>query len=174
MARDMDTNSICQMSLSKISAQKNPSNQSCPLFRSQVVVNGGWTYLAVSRVTGRWQIKGAESVKIFHKRWVSLDVRFHLTEKNLSSDLVLTGATAFEVIRARSLQSCLTLCDPMDCSSPPGSSVHGILQARILEWAAMPSSRGSSWPRDWTHITLYFLHWQAGSLPLGPQASIFF
>ena len=38
-------------------------------------------------------------------------------------------------------QSCPTLCDPMDCS-PPGSSVHGILQARILEWGAMPSSRG--------------------------------
>ena len=38
-------------------------------------------------------------------------------------------------------------CDPMDCS-PPGSSVHGILQARILEWVAMPSSRRSSWPRD--------------------------
>ena len=44
---------------------------------------------------------------------------------------------------AKSLQSCPTLCDPMDCS-PPGSSVHGILQARILEWVAMPSSRGSS------------------------------
>ena len=42
---------------------------------------------------------------------------------------------------AKSFQSCLTLCNPMDCS-PPGSSVHGILQARILEWAAMPSSRG--------------------------------
>ena len=39
-------------------------------------------------------------------------------------------------------QSCLTPCDPMHCSSP-GSSVHGILQARILEWVAMPSSRGS-------------------------------
>ena len=40
-------------------------------------------------------------------------------------------------------QSCLTLSDPMDCS-PPGSSVHGILQARILEWVAMPFFRGSS------------------------------
>ena len=50
-------------------------------------------------------------------------------------------------VRAKSLQSCLTLYDPMDCS-PPGSSVHGILQARILEWLAMPSSRGSSPPRD--------------------------
>ena len=44
-------------------------------------------------------------------------------------------------------QSCLTLCDPMDCN-PPGSSVHGILQARILELVAMPSSKGSSQPRD--------------------------
>ena len=44
-------------------------------------------------------------------------------------------------------QSCPTLCDPMDYS-PPGSSVHGILQARILEWVAISSSRGSSQPRD--------------------------
>ena len=48
-----------------------------------------------------------------------------------------------------SLQSCLTVCDPMDYS-PPGPSVPGILQARILEWVAVPSSRGSSWPRDGT------------------------
>ena len=51
-----------------------------------------------------------------------------------------------------SLQPGLTLCDPMNCS-PPGSSVHGILYARILEWVAMPSSRGSSQPRDWTHVS---------------------
>ena len=49
-------------------------------------------------------------------------------------------------------QSCPTLCDPMDCS-PPGSSVHGILQARILEWVAIPFSRGSSWPRDQTWVS---------------------
>ena len=49
------------------------------------------------------------------------------------------------------LQSCLTLFSPMDCSVP-GSSVHGILQARKLEWVVVPSSRGSSWPRDPTHI----------------------
>ena len=48
-------------------------------------------------------------------------------------------------------QSCPTLCDPMDCS-PPGSSVHGILQARILEWVAIPFSRGSSWPRNQTWV----------------------
>ena len=44
-------------------------------------------------------------------------------------------------------QSCLTLCDPMDCS-PPGSSVHGIFQAWILEWVAVSFSRGSSWLRN--------------------------
>ena len=50
------------------------------------------------------------------------------------------------------IQSCLTLCDPMDCS-PPGSFVHRILQARILEWVAMPFSRGSSRPRDRTQVS---------------------
>ena len=49
-------------------------------------------------------------------------------------------------------QSCLTLCDPMDCS-PPGSSLYGILQARILEWIAISSCRGSSQPRDWTQVS---------------------
>ena len=48
-------------------------------------------------------------------------------------------------------QSCLTLCDPMDCSLP-GSSIHGILQARILEWGAISFSRGSSQPRDGTWV----------------------
>ena len=51
-------------------------------------------------------------------------------------------------------QPCPTLCGPVDCS-PPGSSVHGLLQARRLEWVAMPSSRGSSWSRDgnWASCT---------------------
>ena len=49
-------------------------------------------------------------------------------------------------------ESCLTLCNPKHCS-PPGSSVHGILQARILQWVAMPSSRGSSQPRDQTCVS---------------------
>ena len=53
-----------------------------------------------------------------------------------------------------------TLCDPMDCT------VHGILQARILEWVAFPFSRGSSQPRDWTQVS-----WQADSLPVEPWGS---
>ena len=55
-------------------------------------------------------------------------------------------------VRAQSLRSCPTLCHPIDCD-PPGSSVHGILQVRVLAWVAMPSSRGSSQPRDQTHIS---------------------
>ena len=49
-------------------------------------------------------------------------------------------------------KSCPSLCDIMDCS-PPGFSVHGILQARILEWVAISFSRRSSWPRDQTHVS---------------------
>ena len=50
------------------------------------------------------------------------------------------------------VQSCLTLCDPVDCS-PSGSSVHGVLQARILEWVAICFSRGSSRPRDGARVS---------------------
>ena len=67
-------------------------------------------------------------------------------------------------VRAKSLQSRPTLCNPVVCS-PPDPSLHGILQARIQEWVAVPSSRGSSPPRDQT-LTSPAL---AGhSLPLAP------
>ena len=49
-------------------------------------------------------------------------------------------------------QSCPTLRDPMDCC-PPGSSIHGIFQARVLEWVAISFSRRSSQPRDWTQVS---------------------
>ena len=62
----------------------------------------------------------------------------------------------------KSLRSCPTLRDPMDCGSP-GSSVHGILRARILEWIAMPSSRGSSPPRDETQVSKSPPAWKLSS-----------
>ena len=59
-------------------------------------------------------------------------------------------------------QSCLTLWDSVDCSLP-GSSVHGILQVRILEWVAIPFSRGSSWPMDRTWVSClagrFYIFW---------------
>ena len=72
---------------------------------------------------------------------------------------------------AKSLQSFLTLSDPVDCSSPC-SSVHRFLQARILEWVAVPSSRGSSRPKDGTHVSWCVLHWHADSLPLAPPGKL--
>ena len=74
-------------------------------------------------------------------------------------------------VHAKSLQSCPALCDPVDYS-PPGSSVNGILQARILEWVAMLSSRGPSPPRDWNSICC-LLHWQVDSFPLTPPGILF-
>ena len=62
---------------------------------------------------------------------------------------VLGGCVCLCVLVA---QLCLTLCDPVD-SCPPGSSVHGIAQARVLEWVAIPFSRGSSWPWDQTWVS---------------------
>ena len=58
-------------------------------------------------------------------------------------------------LAAKWLQLCSTLCDPTECS-PPGSSVHGILKERKLEWVATSSSRGSFWPRDWTRVSCGF------------------
>ena len=56
------------------------------------------------------------------------------------------------LLPANSLQLCLSLCNPMDCC-PPGSSIHGILQAKILEWVAILSPKGSSQSRDRTHVS---------------------
>ena len=73
---------------------------------------------------------------------------------------------------SKSIQSCLTLCEPMRLCRSLGSSVHRILQARILEWVAIPFSRESSWPRGRTHVShvscigrriLY--HWVIGEGP---------
>ena len=79
------------------------------------------------------------------------------------------------IVKVLVAQSCLTLCDPMD-RSPSDSSVHGILQARILEWAAIPFSRGSLPSWDWTCIScivrLLLYHWatqEAGSSNRRPK-----
>ena len=72
-------------------------------------------------------------------------------------------------------QACLTLCDPMNCSLP-GFPVHGILQARILEWTAIPFSRGSSRPRDRTLVSCiagrFFTVWAIGKYYLFLDSSI--
>ena len=91
------------------------------------------------------------------KQVLSLDEEYPLeevmaTERVTESETTERPSPAQYVLyvvcrHTSSLQLCLTLCDPMDCS-PPGSSVHGILQARIMEWVAMSSSREISGPRN--------------------------
>ena len=82
------------------------------------------------------------------------EVRRQSLEKNTFLSVTLLGLGHLikqwhlHCMHAKLLQLCLTLWVPMECS-PPGFSVHGILQARILKWVAMPSSRGSFLPRDW-------------------------
>ena len=90
----------------------------------------------------------------------SQSYRFHSLQTNSVTESVTSWSPLKTNKEARLVersvcvhaQLCPILCDPMDCS-PSSSSVHGILQARLLEWVAIPSSRGSSRPRDRTHIS---------------------
>ena len=86
---------------------------------------------------------------------------FHNFLIHLSVDGHLGCFHVLAMVCVKSLQSYPTLCDPRD-RSPPGSSLRGILQARILEWVTIPSSRGPSWPRDrtWVSQILYFVSHQ--------------
>ena len=82
---------------------------------------------------------------------LSLAVKFHWFFMSYLKYSFKKPVWILSYVCAKSFQSCLTLCDPMDCG-PPSSSVHGILQARTVEWVSMPSSRGSSRPRNWTWV----------------------
>ena len=86
----------------------------------------------------------------------------------LRAALPVPHGRALRVLYVHACYVASVLSDSLWCQGCLGSSVHGILQARILEWAAVPSSRGSSWPRDW--IRFSYVTWirQMGSLPLAP------
>ena len=124
-----------------------------------------WVAISFSNARkGKVKVKSLSYVWLFMTPWTAayqapLPMGFSRQE-------YWSGLPFAHSVSAKSLQLCLTLCNPMDCI-PPGFSVHGILQARILEWVATPSSRGSSWLRDRTHISC-LLRWQVGSLPLLP------
>ena len=115
-----------------------------------------WT-AAVSEILCR-----SEEGSLTCRAHLSVDYHHHF-KMNQSSYFILTSLVSIlcplcllqglmdDQIRSVA-QSCPTLCDPMDCN-PLGCSVHGIVQVRILEWVAMPSTRGSSPPRDQTCIS---------------------
>ena len=120
-----------------------------PLADTLILAQGHWFWTTGSRTTLEWS-----SIVLSHLVRGKMLRKLQEIYRPLKSPSV-TAIWAFpgdSWVHAKSLQSYLTLPHPMDYS-PLGSSVHGILQARILESAAMPSSRGSSQPRDRTHAS---------------------
>ena len=111
----------------------------------------GWVCVGPSAtwVSGFCVITGWCSLSQARTWWRDVG-RQHMWPSDLGhgSGSVVMGVELYVLVT----QSCLTLCDPMDYS-PPGSSVYGILRARIPEWVAMPFSRVSSRPRDWTWVS---------------------
>ena len=104
-----------------------------------------------------WILEGLHEVKPQPPPWPLLDKVYHLGLNQRKRTPC--------VMHAKSLQSCPTLCDPMNCS-PPGSSVHGILQVRTLEWVALLQGIFPTQGLN-PHLS-HLLHWQAGSLLLVP------
>ena len=133
--------------------------------------------LTVFRSTG--QEFCAESLNLGLSRFVFFTINSGLGEEDHSGyDLWLPMLTLITWLRCyisdfstayvlRHFSRVWLFFNPMDCILP-GSSVHGILQARILEWVAISFSRGFSWYRDRTSLSEGLLHWQAGSLPQAP------
>ena len=97
----------------------------------------------------------------------------HMRKFNISKKKKKTKIIQIHM-HAKSLQSCPTLCGPMDYS-PPGISVHGILQTRILEWVGCQALlQGIFLTQGSNSCFLYLLHWQAGSLPLAPPEKLIY
>ena len=93
-------------------------------------------------VPAKTRLFASESVQM---RWMNSAIQSEVSQKEKANYRIL-----MHIVFVAQLS--LTLCDPMDCS-PPGSSVHGILQARILEWLPFPSPGGSSPSRDGTQVS---------------------
>ena len=96
-------------------------------------------------------------------------LRANFTQKVIKMNIFIYLLSKLMCVHAKSLSSCLTLCNPTE-HSWPGSSIHGILQVRILEWVARASSGGSSWPKDWTHLShalagRFFTSWATRQIP---------
>ena len=149
----------------------NPLQYSC--LRNPMDRRTWW--VIVHGVAKSWHDLATEPVMSIQTMWMSVQTTLKLSLVFLSifSTYKLgwihkkNFRTKVKTLHAyQSLQLCLTLCDLVDYS-PPGSSVHGSLQARILEWVAMPSSRGSSQPGY--QICFCLLHWQVCSLPLAAK-----
>ena len=101
-------------------------------------------------VEGRMEWEVGVSSRPSRIEWINNKILLYSTKNYIQCPMM--NHTGKEYICVLVAQSCLTLCDPMKCS-PPGSSVHGILQSRILEWVAISSTRVSSPLRDRTPVS---------------------
>ena len=115
-----------------------------------------WIWLQKQR---QWEEEKKKKVGLYQTKNLCKEKK---TINKMKMQPMESGKTFVNYISNSVSQSCLTLCNPMDCS-PPGSPVHGILQARLLEWVAIPFSRGSSWPRDQIQVShiagRFFIIW---------------
>ena len=115
-----------------------------------------------------------DSPQLQHARLVLYFVSWSLAPEKLEGPMEFSRLWKKTKKESEIAQLCPTLCDPMDCSLP-GSSVHGILQARILKWVAISFSRGSSQLRDWTWVShtagRLFTIWAAREALLGFEAT---
>ena len=106
--------------------------------------------ISCSVISDSLQLHGLEPARLLCS-WNSPGKNTGMGSRSLLQEVILTQELNPGLLHCESesevAQSCLTLCDPMDCSLP-GSTIHGIFQARILEWVAISFSRRSSLPRD--------------------------
>ena len=116
----------------------SPGSLTIPVL-SQVLPDGKKMFLFMCLTASGW----ADPGRVCRWGWADVQEEF-VTPRSYSLPL--------RVVAVESLGCVWLFWDPMDCN-PPGSSVHGIFQARTLEWVAIFFSRRSSWPKDWTHIS---------------------
>ena len=114
---------------------------------------GGQQSMGSHRVGHDWETYTFYVRLLLHAFWSIYKSKVLLNQ--LFSELLLPICNGHFLLPGKTISSCLPLCDPIDCSLP-GSSVHGLFQARILEWLAISSSRESSWLGIWTHAFRVF------------------
>ena len=137
---------------------------------------GPTLHIREEEMEARTEVMEGESAHTFLERalpWLTFPLRLmgFRVEPRVQIGVPASKGWGFQHVLASmhpSLQSCRTLWDPRDCN-PPGSSVHGILQARRLEWAAIPFSREIFLTQGLNKSFLGLLRWQAGSLPPVPS-----